>query len=312
MLLTIGLGAGIALALFPQISGPEAFILAAILAPTDAGLGQIIVSDPRVPMKVRQALNVEAGLNDGLSVPFLLFFVALELSGGASSDARLWHFIVEQLIYGCLIGMGLGFVGGWLLGTAHRQQWITKSWQQLSVVTLPLLAFIVSEHFHASMFIAAFVAGLCAQVGFKEIGKHSVQFAEEWGQIINLSVFMLFGFIVAREWGQLSLLYFVCGAASLTIVRMVPVTIALWGTGLRRSTVLFMGWFGPRGLASIVLALVYVASIAELADETINYAVMATVLLSIFLHCTSAMPLLTRYGRYVSGLDNRAPEAKDS
>ena len=199
MLLTLLLGAVAAKVIFPRLSLWEAGILAAILAPTDAGLGQVIVSSPRVPMKIRQALNVEAGLNDGLSVPFLLFFIAL---AGAAEAHRpvLAKFIVEQLVFGGLIGIGIGLAGGWLLGLAHRKEWMAESWQPLGVVALPLLCAIASERTGASMFIAAFVAGLAVQVGFKEAGEHSVEFTEEWGQVVNLSVFFLFGLLVARAW----------------------------------------------------------------------------------------------------------------
>ena len=139
MLLTILLGALGALAIFPKLSLWEAGILAAILAPTDAGLGQIIVNSPRVPMKIRQALNVEAGLNDGLSVPFLLFFIALGSGGAQGEHARLTTFIIEQLGYGTLVGLGIGGIGGWLLGVAHRRKWMAHSWAQLGVVALRLL-----------------------------------------------------------------------------------------------------------------------------------------------------------------------------
>ncbi|RPJ21688.1 MAG: sodium:proton exchanger, partial [Desulfobacteraceae bacterium] len=167
MLLTILLGALAALVVFRQISILEAGILAAILAPTDAGLGQIIVNSPRVPMKIRQALNVEAGLNDGLSVPFLLFFMALAGSGAGGHTASLPRFIVEQLGYGALVGVGVGLGGGLLLGLSHRKKWMAEPWQPLGVVTLPLLCAMASEAVGASMFIAAFVAGLTVQVGFK-------------------------------------------------------------------------------------------------------------------------------------------------
>ncbi len=202
MLLTIVLGALAARLVFPQLSIWEAGILATILAPTDAGLGQIIVNSPRVPVRIRQALNVEAGLNDGLSVPLLLFFMAIaaaRIEGGAAS---LMQFIVEQLGFGVLVGAAIGLVGGWLLDLARRKEWMSKSFQQIGVVALPLLCLAASEMLDASMFIAAFVAGLAVQIGFKEAGKHSVEFAEEWGQLLNLSVFFLFGLVVVRNWPQ--------------------------------------------------------------------------------------------------------------
>lgn len=309
MLLTLLLGALAALAVFPKLSLWEAGILAAILAPTDAGLGQVIVNSPRVPVKIRQALNVEAGLNDGLSVPFLLFFIALASEGAATGHAGLARFIVEQLGYGALVGLGVGGAGGWLLGLAHRRRWMAPTWPALGVVALPLLCLIVSEPVGASMFIAAFVAGLAVQVGFQEAGKHSVEFTEEWGQLLNLSVFFLFGGLVARGWTAFHWTHVVYAILSLTAVRMLPVALALIGTKLSRATVLFMGWFGPRGLASIVLGLVYLEHETQQAGaSTIRPAVMMTVLLSIFAHGFSALPGMEQYARAVARLPAGAPE----
>src|SRR5208337_1648372 len=223
----IGLGAVAAKLVFPALSLWESGILAAILAPTDAGLGQIIVNSPRVPMRIRQALNVEAGLNDGLSVPFMLFFIALaaaKIEGGAAS---LMQFIVEQLGFGALIGLAIGLAGGWLLGRARRKEWIAESFQQTGVVALPLLCLLASEMVGASMFIASFVAGLAVQIGFKDAGKYSVEFVEEWGQLFNLSIFFLFGVLVVRDWPQFSMASWLYALLSLTVVRMLPVAIAL-------------------------------------------------------------------------------------
>jgi NhaP-type Na+/H+ or K+/H+ antiporter len=307
MLLTILLGALGALVVFRQLSVLEAGILAAILAPTDAGLGQIIVNSPRVPMKIRQALNVEAGLNDGLSVPFLLFFMAL--AGSDAGGASLTCFIVEQLGYGVLVGVGIGLVGGVLLSLAHRKNWMGESWQPLGVVTLPLLCAMASEAVGASMFIAAFAAGLTVQIGFKEAGKHGGEFTEGWGQLLNLSVFFLFGLLVARAWPQFNGMHLLYAGLSLTVVRMLPVAIALWGTRLSSATVLFMGWFGPRGLASIVLGLVYIEhTMHQESLSTIRLAVMATVFLSIFAHGFSAVPGMELYARKIAELEPGAPE----
>jgi NhaP-type Na+/H+ or K+/H+ antiporter len=309
MLLTILFGAIAALVVFRQLSIWEAGILGAILAPTDAGLGQVIVNSPRVPVRIRQALNVEAGLNDGLSVPFMMFFIALAGAGGEGHRASLAGFMVEQLGYGAAIGAGVGGVGGWLLGVAHRRRWIAEAFNQLGLVVLPLLCLFASEAVGASMFIAAFVAGLAVQVGFKEAGKHSVEFTEEWGQLLNLLVFLLFGLLVARDWRQITAPLVLYAVLSLTVVRIVPVAIALIGTRLSRATVLFMGWFGPRGLASIVLGLVYLEEVAhEPHEPTIQLAIIVTVLLSIFAHGLSAMPGISLYAASVEALDANAPE----
>jgi sodium/hydrogen antiporter len=312
MLLTLLLGALAALVVFRQLSIWEAGILAAILAPTDAGLGQIIVNSPRVPMKIRQALNVEAGLNDGLSVPFLLFFIALAAPNTDGHSASLLRFIMEQLGYGAIIGAGIGLVGGWLLGWVGRNNWMAESSQQLGVVALPLFCMVASEAAEASMFIAAFVAGLAVQVKFKEAGKHSVEFTEEWGQLFNLSVFFLFGLLVARDWQLFNWSHVLYAVISLTVVRMLPVAVALIGTRLSRATILFMGWFGPRGLASIVLGLVFLEQGTHQPGEaTIRLAVMMTVLLSIFAHGFSALPGINFYAAKVATLKADAPENQE-
>jgi NhaP-type Na+/H+ or K+/H+ antiporter len=159
------------------------------------------------------------------------------------------------------------------------------------------------------MFIAAFVAGLAVQLRFKEAGRHSVEFTEEWGQFLNLSVFFLFGLLVLRAWHQFNLSHLLYALLSLTVVRMLPVAVALLGTRLSRATVLFMGWFGPRGLASIVLGLVYLEHSAHQSGaSTIRLAVMATVLLSIFAHGLSAIPGINMYAATVSAFDAGAPE----
>jgi sodium/hydrogen antiporter len=309
MLLTILLGAVAARLLFPQFTLWEAAILSTILAPTDAGLGQIIVSSPRVPLRIRQALNVEAGLNDGLSVPFLLFFMTLAAARIEGGSASLLQFIWEQLGLGVIVGIVIGLFGGWLLDFAHRRDWIAHSFRQIAVVALPLLCLPVAELFDASMFIAAFVAGLAVQIRYSEAGKHSVEFTEEWGQFFNLIVFFLFGMLLARDWTEFPRACWIYAVLSLTVARMIPVSIALIGTHLSRPTVLFMGWFGPRGLASIVLGMVYLEQELHLPGEsTIRAAVMATVALSIFAHGLSAMPGISLYAKRVAGLPPSAPE----
>ncbi len=310
MLLTMTLGILGAMVVVRSLTWWEAGILAAILAPTDAGLGQAIVNSPRVPRRIRQALNVEAGLNDGLSVPFLMFFIALaqtrETGAGGSVLAR---FLIEQLGYGTLIGLGIGLSGGWLLGLCRRKEWMAVPLTQLAVVALPFACVLASEATGASMFIAAFVAGLSTQAGFGEIGKHSVEFTEDWGQLFNYFVFFLFGLLVTRVWRQFDFAVIAYSVLSLTLIRMIPVALALRGTHLSSPTVLFMGWFGPRGLASIVLGLVYLEGDTKLLGEaTIKLVVMATVLLSIVAHGLTALPAIRSYTRALATLGDDAPE----
>lgn len=309
MLLTIVLGALGALVVLRELSVFEAGILAAILAPTDAGLGQIIVTSPSVPAPIRQALNVEAGLNDGLAVPFLLFFVSLVESGRGGGDASFTRFIVEQLGYGAVVGAAIGLCGGKLLGLARREKWMAESLQRLGLVALPLFSLLASDAVGASPFIAAFVAGLFVRSGFEEASEHAVEFTEEWGHVLNLSVFFLFGFLVARAWPKFDATHVLYAVISLTAVRMLPVAVALAGTRLCRATVLFMGWFGPRGLASIVLGLVYLERETHSpGEETIRLSVMATVALSILAHGITALPGIRLYSRRVAALPEAAPE----
>jgi NhaP-type Na+/H+ or K+/H+ antiporter len=311
MLLTIGLGAAAAMVCFAGLSWWEAGIIAAILAPTDAGLGQVIVTSPHVPARIRQALNVEAGLNDGLSVPFLMLFIAFaaaHVDNGAAHTV-LARFLLEQLGYGAAIGLAIGLAGGALLGVAQRRHWMSPAMAQIGVVALPLLGMVASEEAGASMFIVAYFAGLAVQVGFPNVARHSVEFTEEWGQLFNFFVFFLFGLFVAGAWHGFTPAILAYAVLSLTLVRMLPVAIALAGTGMRRATVVFMGWFGPRGLASIVLGLVYLEQQTKLAGEdTIRGAVMATVLMSIVAHGLSAMPGIARYAHSLEQLPPDAPE----
>ena len=190
---------------------------------------------------------------------------------------------------------------------------MAKSLEQLGVVAVPLFCLLASETTGASMFIAAFVAGLAVQVPFKEAGQHSVEFAEKWGELLNLSIFFLFGLTVAQDWPDFTVAHLRYAVLSLTVVRMLPVALALNGTRLNPATVLFMGWFGPRGLASIVLGLVYLARETHSPGEpTIRLAVIATVLFSIFAHGISALPGTHLYAVKIATLDASAPEGQST
>lgn len=309
MLLTMLLGALAARIIFPDLSIWEAAILAVILAPTDAGLGQVIVKSPKVPSCIARALDVEAGLNDGLSVPFLMFFIAVSQIGTEGSGRVLIKFIFEQLGMGALVGLVIGLVGGILLGLAQRKGWMAESFQQLGLVSLPILGILACGPVGGSMFIAAYIAGLFVQIGFKSAGTHSLEFTEGWGQLLGYSIFFLCGLFVALAFERFRLIHILYAVLSLTVVRMVPVAIAMMGTRLSSATMLFIGWFGPRGLASIVLGLVFLEEQVRLpGEETIKLAVMVTVMFSIFLHGFTALPGIDLYARKVATLDAMAPE----
>jgi NhaP-type Na+/H+ or K+/H+ antiporter len=307
MLLTMLFGLLSAIGVFPNLSIWEAGILAAILAPTDAGLGHIIVQSPKVPLKIRQSLNVEAGLNDGLSVPFLLFFIAIASVGDPGQS--LSRYVVEQLGFGALIGIVIGFIGGRLMGEAERRKTTGHMWGQFALLALPLLCLLASDVTGASMFIAAFVGGMAARFGAKEASEGTVEFTEHAGQLFNLAVFFLFGLMVARDWRQFNAWHFVYAVLSLTLIRMLPVAVALIGTRLSQPTIIFMGWFGPRGLASIVLGLVFLEHATNQPGvSTIRMAVMATVFLSIFAHGFTALPGIAAYQGEVEKLPMNSSE----
>jgi NhaP-type Na+/H+ or K+/H+ antiporter len=267
------------------------------------------VHSPQVPLRIRQALDVEAGLNDGLSVPFLMFFIAVSQIGTTGAGWVLLTYVVEQLGMGALVGCAIGLAGGWLLGQARSRGWMAESVQQLGLVTLPILSILACEPVGGSMFIAAYVAGIATQVGLKDVNVLSVEFTEGWGQFFDYFVFFLFGLLVALAFTRFNFAHALYAILSLTVVRMIPVAVAVIGTHVSAATVLFMGWFGPRGLASIVLGLVFLGEETHVpGEETIQLAVMLTVMLSIFAHGFSALPGITLYTRKVATLAATSPE----
>ena len=288
MLLTIVLGGVFAWWLFPSLGLWYAAIVGAILAPTDAGLGQVIVNSPAVPERVRESLNVEAGLNDGLSVPFLLFFIALTGMQGFEASGMLLEYIIEQLGYGAVIGLLVGGVGGLLLASFSRLGWLAEDGEQMAILSLPIMALLLSEMVEASMFIAAFVAGLALQWRFRPVSRED-RFYGLLGGWLSHSVFFLFGLISLTALQSLEWRYVVYGLLSLTLIRIGPVLLALAGTALTMRQRLFMGWFGPRGLASIVLGLVFLEQHGQGEGvELVSQLVVVTVWLSVMLHGASA------------------------
>ncbi len=312
MPLTIGLGIVAAALLLTEIEFWEAAIIAAVLAPTDAALGQVVVSSELVPRRIRQALNVEAGLNDGLSVPFLALFVALAVEE-AVAGADVWIVFAAELIgYGALVGIGVGLIGGWLVEHATRRKLMTGAFQQLAVISLAVIAWALAEELGGNGFIAAFAAGLATSRITKVCGERVLDFTEDEGQLLTAVVFFIFGvgaisYLDAATW---ELVLF--AILSLTVVRMVPVALAMIGTNLRARSIAFLGWFGPRGLASIILALVVVEEEPELPGLDIVLAAMTlTVLASIVAHGVTARPFVRAYGRHTETMDDDAAEMEE-
>jgi sodium/hydrogen antiporter len=313
MPLTIALGTACAALLLTDLTFWEAAIVGTVLAPTDAALGQAVVSDQRVPVRVRQALNVEAGLNDGLSVPFLALFLTLAVAEEELQPASYWvRFALEQVGLGIVVGLGVGLVGGWLVSWASKREWMTGSFRRLALLALAIIAWALADQIGGNGFIAAFVGGLAVRPTVESVGEQLIRFTEAEGQLLNLSVFFIFGVLVVGLIQPLSWEVAVYALLSLTVIRMLPVALSLMGTHLRGVSVLFMGWFGPRGLASIVLGLVVVTEAPLLAGrDEIGVVVALTVLLSVLLHGVTAAPLSAVYVRRVEGMAASAPEKRE-
>lgn len=310
MPLTIALGAAAAVLLLTDLTFWEAAIVGTVLAPTDAALGQAVVSNPRVPVRVRQALDVEAGLNDGLSVPFLALFLTLAVAEEQLQPASFWlRFAAEQIGLGTLVGVGVGLAGGWLVSLASKREWMTDSFQRLALLALAIIAWALADQIGGNGFIAAFVGGLVVGPTVERVGERLIRFTEAEGQLLNLSVFFIFGVLVIGVIQPLSWEVALYALISLTLVRLLPVAVSLVGARLRGVSVLFMGWFGPRGLASIVLGLIVVAEAPRLAGrEEIEAVVALTVLLSVLLHGVTAAPFAEAFARRVDGMPPDAPE----
>lgn len=311
MPLTILAGTIASALIFKGFSIWEAALIAVILAPTDASLGQVVVKSSLVPERIRQALNVEAGLNDGLSMPFFALFIGLAAAVESFAPGDWLLYTVEQIAFGLLTGILVGWLGGWLLGEASKRGWVDDSLGQLGLLALALICYGGASLIGGNGFIAAFVGGLMIKRGFEDAHFHAADFSEAWGQLLNYFVFFTFGMIVAPLIPQFESIMLIFALLSLTIIRMLPVVIAMYGTGLNRASVLFLGWFGPRGLASIVLGLIFLEREVQLTSEsTIVGAVAATVLFSLFAHGVSALPGIKWYAHQVEKLDESAPESK--
>jgi sodium/hydrogen antiporter len=311
MPLTILLGMAAGAVLLTELEFWEAAIVAAVLAPTDAALGQAVVSSRAVPARIRQALSVESGLNDGLSVPFLALFLAIAVDQTVPAASDWLGFAAEQIGLGVLIGVAVGGGGAWLVERSAERGLTTPLFEQFGVLAVAVLAFVLADEAGGNGFIAAFVGGMAAgQVGAVS-GERIFEFTEEQGQLLGLAVFFVFGTVAISFLDGADLGIVLYAALSLTLVRMVPVALAVRGMRFRPSTVAFMGWFGPRGLASIILALVVAEEEPELpALGVILAAMTVTVLASVALHGVTALPFVRAYARSAERLPDGAPELR--
>jgi len=298
--LTIALGCALAVGLLGTLSFGEALVLAVILAPTDAALGQAVVTDARLPSRIRQGLNVESGLNDGICVPLL--FIALGISE-AEADVKSAHgaltLVAQSIGYGVLFGVVCGLGGAILLRFARRHDLVEGAWLQVVPVATATLSYGLAAPLGGSGFIAAFVAGLTFGGTLRGDAEHTTRLLEELGGLSNAITFIVFGAaFVGPVLGDLTWATAVYGVLSLTVIRMLPVAVAFAGTHARPQTTAFAGWFGPRGLASIVFTVIVLDEGHLPGIKTITVVVVFTIVLSVYAHGLSARPLVDRYGTW--------------
>ncbi|MBO0407185.1 cation:proton antiporter [Aeromonas hydrophila] len=297
--LTLAAGALFGHWLFPDLPLLEMAILSTILAPTDAALGKAVVSNPAVPAPIREGLNQESGLNDGICVPVLLLLLALiapteEHTGTATLALTL---LLEEIGIGLLVAWGLTSLTLRLLKTSYLNGWQLPLWRQLTMPGLALLCFALAQTLGGSGFIAAFVGGLLMG---RKLGEHKHAYmdsCEGYGDLLSVVIWMVFGATLMPMLTELlHWQYWLYAAASLTLLRMLPVWLSLLGTGLKPELKLFIGWFGPRGLASIVFAVIVLQhEPALLGQRPIIATVLCTIILSVILHGLTANPWVARF-----------------
>lgn len=287
--ITMVVGILVARGLYPNENIWMLALMALILSPTDAALGLAVVSSERVPLRIRQAINVESGLNDGFALPPIL--VCLAVLSGEAGDRHWGLFTVQQFVFGPLVGGLVGWVGGKLLEESAKRSWMNETFQRLSSLSIAVLAYAGAEFVHGNGFIAAFFAGMFLGTTRKIYRERIHGFGEAFGQILVLFIFLVAGAIlVPLSWPHWDWTALVYAVLSLTVIRMIPVALSLWGAGLDKGTVAFLGWFGPRGIASILYLLMAVLQIGPEGHRQIFSVITLTVLLSIFLHGMSAVP----------------------
>lgn len=296
--LTIAMGIGAGALLFEDLSLVELCLLATMLAPTDAALGKPVVTNPDVPASIRESLNVESGLNDGICVPLLFIFLAL-----AHAEQGEWHasglalrLILEEIGLGAIIGAATTLLAAAMLRFSARRGWINVSWLPTPIMALAITCFAAAQAFGGSGFIAAFVGGLTFGRLVKRDKEKLLHAAEGTGAVFCLLTWVVFGVgVVGRSIELYTWRIVLYAVLSLTVVRMVPVLLALMGTSLKLNSRLFIGWFGPRGLASVVFIILVLGEDLP-GQDTLALTVVGTVVLSILAHGLTALPLAAAYG----------------
>jgi NhaP-type Na+/H+ or K+/H+ antiporter len=295
--LTILAGWLLAVWLFPGIGVWLALLVAAALAPTDAALGVPVVTNRAVPARIRRLITVESGLNDGIATPVVMVAIAGAASAEGLADAEGVGGALIELAIGAAIGVTVGLGGGWLLRRARRRHWAAEDFTGIAVLALAVLTYAAAVSLQGNGFVAAFCGGLAFGAVAGRRGPTELLFLEQASGLVSLLVWIAFGAVaIPIMFDRINPSIVLYAVLSLTLVRMVPVALASIGAGLDRNTVLFVGWFGPRGLASLVFALIALEELGSGADDAVA-VIGLTVFLSVVAHGLTASPLATRYGR---------------
>jgi NhaP-type Na+/H+ or K+/H+ antiporter len=294
--------------LFENLSLFEAAILGTMLAATDAALGKGVVTNQAVPAPIREGLNIESGLNDGLCVPILFVFIALAVGGGAhegGGTSLAITLVLEELGIGLVVGVGLTAAGTWALKRCRDKGWLSEIWTPMTVTALAISCFAVAQSLHGSGYIAAFTGGLFFGFKAKDATHRLVLGSESIGETLALMTWLVFGAaVIGQSFQHFTWEMLIFALLSLTVIRMLPIYLSLTGLGESTSSKLFLGWFGPRGLASVVFAVIVLNEGVPEA-KFIAMVVVLTVFLSLVAHGISANPLASWLGRR-KGAQNEA------
>jgi NhaP-type Na+/H+ or K+/H+ antiporter len=293
-------GTALALVAFPSLPLALAGLIAASLAPTDAALSASVIADERLPIGVRRVLNVESGLNDGIATPVVTMCIAATATalGVAQHEFESGFGAVVELALGVVVGAGVGVIGGRIIRLAIERGWTEHGSRRMGTLCLALLAFLVASEVGGNPFVAAFIGGLGFGAAARAEAAESVEFTELLGSLMSLVLWFVFGAgFLLPAFQHLDVRIALYAIASLTVVRMLPVTIALIGSGQDRPTTFFVGWFGPRGLASVVFALLAIEDLGGTDPRVLTamYTIAITIALSILAHGVTAQPLTIRY-----------------
>jgi NhaP-type Na+/H+ or K+/H+ antiporter len=289
----IGLGFVAGMLLFEELSIFEVAILATMLAATDAALGKGVISNKAVPSRIREGLNVESGLNDGLCVPVLFLFIALAEASGVEADSTLLAFklVAREIGIGLAVGLGITAIAVWLTRMCVKRGWVTEIWVQLPVIMLAITCFTTAQSLHGSGYIAAFVGGILFGLLAKESTHKLVLAAEGMGETLAMMTWIIFGAaIIGQSYEYFSWRVVLYALLSLTVIRMLPIFLSLTGSGEKADSKLFLAWFGPRGLASIVFAIIVLNTNLP-GTNLMAMVVVCTVFLSAIVHGLTANPL---------------------